>query len=57
MSASYSPHSFFQRYRIQVIEQWPRGERQQASLQAAKAALLRDLVYEGAAPSAGSVAK
>jgi hypothetical protein len=57
MSASYSPHSFFQRYRIQLIEQWPQGERQQASLQAAKAALLRDLVYEGAAPSAGSAAK
>jgi hypothetical protein len=57
MSASYSPHSSFQRYRIQVIEQWPQGERQQASLQAAQAALLRDLMHEGAASSAGRVGK
>ncbi|HXB71020.1 MAG TPA: hypothetical protein VNY05_22485 [Candidatus Acidoferrales bacterium] len=52
MNLSYSQQSFFQRYRIQVIERWPRSERQVAALQAAQAALLRDVAYERAATAA-----
>jgi hypothetical protein len=57
MSATYSPHSSFQRYRIQVIEQWPQSERQRAALQAARATLQKDQAYERAATSAGSLWK
>jgi hypothetical protein len=57
MSAAYSPSGFFQRYRIQAIGRWPRGQRQRAAWQAAQAALLRDLVYEGMAASTGGPGK
>jgi hypothetical protein len=57
MSALYSPHSSFQRYRIRVIEQGPRSEYQQAALQAAHAALLKDQAFESAAAGAGSHGK
>jgi hypothetical protein len=57
MSALYSPHSSFHRYRIRVIEQWPHSEYQQAALQAAHAALLRDLAFQRASAGAGSRGK
>jgi hypothetical protein len=36
-----------------VIEQWPHSEYQQAALQAARAALLKDLAFERAATRSG----
>jgi hypothetical protein len=57
MNGSFSHQSFFQRYRIQVIEQWPGSERQRAALRAAQAALLRDMAYERAATAAVRVRK
>jgi hypothetical protein len=57
MSALYSSNSSFHRYRIRVIEQWPHSEYQQAALQAAHAALLKDLAFQRAATGAGSHGK
>jgi hypothetical protein len=39
-------HSSFQRYRIQVIAQWPESTFKQTALKSAQAALSRELAVE-----------
>ena len=46
MNQSNLRHSSFQRYRLQVIAQWPESAYKQTALNSAQAALLRELAVE-----------